>query len=271
MNKTKQYIVDAFTDTLFSGNQAAVCLPDESLSPDLMQKIAIEKNFSETAFAIKSSDGYNLRWFTPGGEIDLCGHATLGTAFAIMTQVEPEIDNIVFNTKSGVLTVTRSGDSYTMDFPRVEYKRIDVTQEMADAIGVMPKEAYLGRDLMMVLETENEVINLKPDMGKLEKLPGLLQGVTARSSKYDCVSRAFAPKLKVSEDPVTGSIHCMIAPYWASVLGKDSMVAYQASKRGGILYCQVLENGRINRRINIGGNCVLYANSILFLPTMRRV
>ncbi len=267
MKETKQYIVDAFTHTLFSGNQAAVCLPDVSLSPDLMQKIAIENNFSETAFAIKSSDGYNLRWFTPGGEIDLCGHATLGTAFAIMTQVEPEIDKIAFNTKSGVLTVTRSGDSYTMDFPQVEYKRIDVTQEMADAIGVMPKEAYLGRDLMMVLETGNEVINLNPDMEKLEKLPGLLQGVTARSSKYDCVSRAFAPKLKVPEDPVTGSIHCMIAPYWASVLGKDSIVAYQASKRGGILYCQILENGRIN----IGGNCVLYANSTLFLPTMRRV
>lgn len=262
MKEIRQYIVDAFTDKLFSGNQAAVCLPDEALSPELMQKIAIENNFSETAFAVKSDDGYDLRWFTPGGEIDLCGHATLGTAFAIMTQVSPEVDKIDFHTKSGLLTVIRSEESLTMNFPQAEYKRIEVTQDMADAIGVTPSEAYLGRDLMMVLASENEVINLKPDMSKVEKLPGLLQAVTAKSSKYDCTTRAFAPKLKVTEDPVTGSVHCMVAPYWASRLGKDSIIAYQASKRGGKLLCNILDDGRID----IGGNCVLFAKSTILLP-----
>lgn len=262
MKEIRQYIVDAFTDKLFSGNQAAVCLPDETLSPELMQKIAVENNFSETAFAVKSNDGYNLRWFTPGGEIDLCGHATLGTAFAIMTQVSPEVDKLDFHTKSGLLTVVRSGDSFTMDFPQVEYKRIEVTQDMADAIGVMPKEAYLGRDLMMVLSSEEDVINLNPDMGKVEKLPGLLQTVTAESLRYDCVTRTFAPKLKVTEDPVCGSTHCMVAPYWASRFGKDSIIAYQASKRGGTLLCNILKNGRID----IGGNCVLFAKSTILLP-----
>lgn len=262
MKEIKQYIVDAFTDKLFSGNQAAVCLPDEALSPELMQKIAVENNFSETAFAVKSNDGYDLRWFTPGGEIDLCGHATLGTAFAIMTQVSPEVDKLDFHTKSGVLTVVRSGDSFTMDFPQSEYKRIEVTKDMADAIGVMPKEAYLGRDLMMVLASEDEVINLNPDMGKVEKLPGLLQTVTAESRRYDCVTRTFAPKLKVTEDPVCGSTHCMVAPYWASRFGKDSIIAYQASKRGGTLLCNILKNGRID----IGGNCVLFAKSTILLP-----
>ena len=262
MKEIKQYIVGAFTDKVFSGNQAAVCLPDEVLSPELMQKIAVENNFSETAFAVKSDDGYDLRWFTPGGEIDLCGHATLATAFIIMTNISPEINKLDFHTKSGVLTVVRSGDSFTMDFPQSEYKRIEATQDMADAIGVMPKEAYLGRDLMMVLSSEEDVINLNPKMGKVEKLPGLLQTVTAESHLYDCVTRTFAPKLKVTEDPVCGSTHCMVAPYWASRLRKENIIAYQASKRGGTLLCNILKNGRID----IGGNCVLFAKSTILLP-----
>lgn len=252
---TPYYIADAFTDRLFSGNQAGVCLPEQEIEDSLMQKIAVENNFSETAFAIKSGDKYGLRWFTPGGEIDLCGHATLATAFIIMTEVDPQLDRVTFATKSGELTVTRHDDLYTMNFPTADYKRVDVSPDMSAAIGVMPSEAYLGRDLLMVLDSEDDVRRLNPDMEKLKRLPGLLQAVTAKGSRYDCVSRAFAPKLDVTEDPVTGSTHCMIAPYWASRLGKDTITAYQASKRGGEMLCRILPG----KRIDLSGKCVLYA------------
>lgn len=257
----RQYIADAFTDRLFSGNQAAVCLPQNQLESNLMQKIATENNFSETAFAVKTGKGYDLRWFTPGGEIDLCGHATLGTAFVIMTEVEPDCRKIAFSTKSGILTVERDGNLFKMNFPQAEYKKIEVTDEMEKAIGIRPLEAYLGRDLMMVLPAEEDVKTLEPDQSLLKQLPGLIQSVTARGRDYDCVSRIFAPKLAVAEDPVTGSTHCMIAPYWAKVLRKEVINAYQASKRGGKLICEILPEGRIN----ISGPCVLFSKATLYV------
>lgn len=257
----RQYIADAFTDQLFTGNQAAVCLPKTALDADLMQKIAIENNFSETAFAVKTDNGYDLRWFTPGGEIDLCGHATLGTAFVIMTEVEPECRKIDFSTKSGILTVERNGNLFKMNFPQVEYKRIEVTDDMEDAIGIRPLEAYLGRDLMMVLPSDDDVKSLRPDQTLLKQLPGLIQSVTAKGKNYDCVSRIFAPKLDVAEDPVTGSTHCMIAPYWAKVLDKTTINAYQASRRGGKLVCGIMPD----HRIDISGPCVLYSKAMLYL------
>lgn len=259
--KLRQYIADAFTDRLFSGNQAAVCLPQNPLDVELMQKIAIENNFSETAFAVKTENGYNLRWFTPGGEIDLCGHATLGTAFVIMTEVEHDCQKIDFSTKSGILTVERDGNLFKMNFPQSEYHKIDVTDEMEKAIGIRPLEAYLGRDLMMVLPSEDDVRNLKPDQSLLKQLPGLIQSVTAKAKEYDCVSRIFAPKLAVAEDPVTGSSHCMIAPYWSKVLGKKSINAYQASRRGGKLICEIMQDNRID----ISGPCVLYSKAVLYI------
>lgn len=224
-----------------------------------MQKIAIENNFSETAFAVKTDKGYDLRWFTPGGEIDLCGHVTLGTAFVIMTEVEPDCQKIDFYTKSGILTVERDGDLFKMNFPQAEYRKIEVTDEMEKAIGIRPLEAYLGRDLMMVLPSEDDIRNLNPDQSRLKQLPGLIQSVTARGKEYDCVSRIFAPKLAVAEDPVTGSTHCMIAPYWAEVLGKKIINANQASKRGGKLICRILPDDRIN----ICGPCILYSKAVL--------
>ena len=257
----KLYITDAFTDHLFAGNQAAVCLPSVPLDMELMQQIAIENNLSETAFAVKTQRGYDLRWFTPGGEIDLCGHATLGTAFIIMTEIEPTTRKIDFSTKSGILTVERIGDLFKMNFPQVQYKSVGITDNMERAIGVRPQEVYLGRDLLMVLPTEQDIRNLKPEMKLLKKLPGLIQSVTAKGLEYDCVSRIFAPKLDVMEDPVTGSTHCMIAPYWAKQLGKTKIKAYQASKRGGKLICEVLSDGRIN----ISGSCVLYSKATIFL------
>lgn len=258
----KQFIADAFTDRLFSGNQAAVCLPLNQLDDSLMQKIAIENNFSETAFAVKTPEGYHLQWFTPGGEINLCGHATLATASIIMTQIEPDTQKIDFSTKSGILSVERAGKLFKMNFPQAEYHKIDVTDDMEKAIGVRPLEAYLGRDLLMVLSSADDVRNLKPNMSRLAQLPGLIQSVTAKDNDgCDCVSRIFAPKLDVTEDPVTGSTHCMIAPYWAKRLGKTTINAYQASARGGKLLCEVLPDGRIN----ISGPCTLYSKGTIYV------
>lgn len=257
----RQFVADAFTDRLFSGNQAAVCLPEIPLSDELMQKIAVENNFSETAFAVKTPDGYDLRWFTPGGEIDLCGHATLATAFVIMTEIDPKSTSVTFMTKSDPLKVDRHGGMLTMNFPQAGYKRVDVTDDMTKAIGTAPVEAYLGRDLLMILPSETDVRELRPDMTALRLLPGLIQAVTARGSYYDCVSRVFAPKLKVAEDPVTGSTHCMIAPLWANKLHKSTISAFQASKRGGILTCDVLPDGRID----LSGPCTLYSKAIIYI------
>lgn len=257
----RQYIADAFTDRLFGGNQAAVCLPGSPLSEEQMRLIARENNFSETAFAVKTPDGYDLRWFTPGGEIDLCGHATLATAFIIMTEVSPRNSRIAFSTLSGILTVQKRGELYSMDFPQAQYHSIEVTDEMCRVFNCRPKMAFLGRDLLLVCDSENEVRDATPDVVAMRQLPGLCRAITARGAKYDCVSRVFAPELDVSEDPVTGSTHCMIAPYWAGVLGKNRIRAWQASRRGGQILCQILDNGRIE----LSGKCQLYSKGTIFI------
>ncbi len=255
-----QYVADAFTDKVFGGNPAAVCIMDAWLPYDLMMSITRENNLSETAFAVKNGDGYHLRWFTPGGEIDLCGHATLGTAFVIMNYVDTSISSVTFDTLSSRLTVTKNGDLYEMDFPAYELKPVEVTPAMGEAIGVMPVAAFMGRDLLCVLENEEQVRKYTPDMDKVKGLDGLLLHTTAQGSDYHCVSRSFAPKLNVNEDPVCGSGHCHIAPYWFSRLNTDSIVACQASPRGGVLYCR-MDNGRIR----MSGKAVLYSRAELFI------
>lgn len=259
----KMYIADAFTDRLFHGNPAAVCLVDHWPDEKLMMQIAMENRFSETAFTIRRAPSqYDLRWFTPGGEIDLCGHATLATAFIIFQTAAPQnTDTITFTTtKSGQLTVTKIDDRYEMSFPSYELKQLPVTEEMTAAFGKQPKEAYLGRDLLCVFDHPDDVVNMQPDQEKLTKLPGLLQNVTAPGHQYDCVSRSFAPKLKVPEDPVCGSGHCHIIPYWAKRLGRNQLVAYQASERGGILYCTYE-----GARTKLAGKVVLYSSGELHL------
>ena len=257
----KQYVVDAFTDKVFAGNPAAVCVMQEWLPDELMMSITKENNLSETAFAVKEAEGrYKLRWFTPGGEIDLCGHATLGTAFVIMNYYDTNLDQIIFSTMSGELVVEKKKDLYQMDFPAYELKEVDVTDAMTDAIGCRPGKAYMGRDLLCVLDNEKTVIDLKPDLAKVKELDGLLLHVTAAGSEYDCVSRSFAPKLNVPEDPVCGSGHCHIVPYWSSATGKDEIVAYQASSRGGILYCRVE-----GERIKMSGHVAVYSAAELFV------
>lgn len=252
----KQYIIDCFTDRVFYGNQAAVCVTDVPLPDSLMKNIARENNFSETAFAFKEGGGYRLRWFTPAEEIDLCGHATLGTAFALFNFCNIRSQEISFETLSGTLTVRRRGDLYEMGFPAYNYKPIDVTDEMERAFGARPLEAYIARDLMAVFDSENIIRNMKPDMERLAALPGLGAAVTAPGSEYDCVSRFFAPKVHIPEDPVTGSAHCMIAPFWGQRFGKDSITAFQASERTGTLYCTLSGD-----RVIIGGRAVLFAVS----------
>ena len=235
----KQYIVDAFTDQVFHGNQAAICIMEQWVTEDLMMNITRENNFSETAFAVKEGEKYHLRWFTPGGEIDLCGHATLACAYVLFRFYIPNAEKVVFSTLSGDLIVKRNGDLLEMEFPAYKLEKIPVTQAMIDAIGVTPSEAYMGRDLLCVFDDEKTVRNLQPDMNKLLNLDGLLLQVTAPGKNTDSVSRSFAPKLNVTEDPVCGSGHCHIVPYWAKRLNKSSIVAYQASKRGGTLYCKM--------------------------------
>ena len=252
----KQYTVDAFTNEVFHGNPAAVCILPEWLQDDVMRKIAEENNLSETAFAVKEGARYRLRWFTPGGEIDLCGHATLATAFVLLSFYEPEKDRIVFSTLSGDLTVVKKGALFEMEFPRYTLTQVPVTRAMTEAIGMEPIEAYQARDLLCVLPSEADVIRCTPDLEKAAHLDGLLLHTTAPGEKTDCVSRSFAPKLKVAEDPVCGSGHCHIIPYWASKLGKDHLVAYQASKRGGTLYCRV-----DGENIILAGQAVLFAQS----------
>ena len=258
----KQFIADAFTDKIFGGNPAAVCVLKNFPSAELMLDIARENNLSETAFVVKDKNFYRLRWFTPATEIDFCGHATLATGFVILTCIEPNLNFVEFETLSGKLTVTKVDGLFEMNFPAYSYKKIPVTQNMVDAIGSEIYEAYISRDLLLVLKSADAVKNLKPDFNKLCKLEGMIQAVTAKSSdeNFDCVSRIFAPKIGIDEDPVTGSTHCMIAPYWAEKLGKNFIKARQVSSRGGTLHCKILGD-----RVKISGNAVLFAESNLYV------
>ena len=256
----RQYVVDAFTNSVFHGNQAAVCVLEKWPSEELMMNITRENNFSETAFTVKEGEKWHLRWFTPGGEIDLCGHATLGTAFVLLNFYEREADKVVFTTLSGELIVTRKGGLYEMEFPAYKLRPTTVTTAMEEALGVPIREAYIARDLLCVLDEEQTIWGLNPDLEKIKQIDGLLLHVTAKGEKEDCISRSFGPKLNIPEDPVCGSGHCHIIPYWADMLGKEELVARQASKRGGILYCRKEGN-----KIFIAGNAVLYSVDELYI------
>ncbi len=256
----KQYIVDAFTDTVFKGNPAAVCVLREWISAPLMQNIAKENNLSETAFTVKKGREYELRWFTPGGEIDLCGHATLGAAFVLLNFIELQHDTICFKTKSGKLIVKKTNDLYEMNLPAYKLTEVPVTDEMEQAIGFRPEQAWLGRDLVCVMKDEKQVKTATPDEESVKKLDGLLLHLTAQSSGYDCVTRSFAPKLNVAEDPVCGSGHCHVIPLWAQKTGKNKLSAFQGSKRSGVLYCRMEKD-----RVFLAGKAVLYSKAEIFV------
>ena len=260
----KQYIVDAFTSRPFSGNPAAVCVMDCWPDEEYMMRLAMENNLSETAFLVREAQAYRLRWFTPGTEVELCGHATLASAFVVLNFLEPEEDQVSFDTLSGRLTVRRNGSGYEMDFPAGEQHQIPVSDEMEQAFGARPVKAVTGLDLVCVFGDEETVRNMQPDQEKLKALPGRIQNATARGRDTDCVSRSFCPKLSIPEDPVCGSAHCQIAAYWGAELGKPEILAYQASRRGGTLRCT-----RMGDRMSICGEAVLVAVSeIAALPQM---
>ncbi|OAM31563.1 phenazine biosynthesis protein [Eikenella longinqua] len=256
----KQYTVDAFTDRVFGGNPAAVCVADAFPSEDLMRNIAKENNLSETAFVVPQGDAFALRWFTPECEIDLCGHATLATAFVIDRFVAPSRATLDFHTRSGILRVRKQGGRFAMDFPAFALEKIDIPAHIGNVLGIVPQEAYLGRDLLCVFEDEAQIRAAQPDFAAMLGLDGVLLHITAPGKDYDCVSRSFAPKHGVNEDPVCGSGHCHIFPYWAERLGKSELVGHQASKRGGVLHGQVGGG-----RVVLSGSAVLFAQSEIFV------
>jgi PhzF family phenazine biosynthesis protein len=238
--KIRMYQVDAFTEKLFHGNPAAVCPLDAWLPDNLMQQIAMENNLAETAFFVKENGRYRIRWFTPALEVDLCGHATLATAFVICNHENSAADTVEFDSRSGVLSVRKNGDLLTLNFPSDPPKRMAVPHEWISGTGVEPVESYHGKsDYMLVYSAQEEIERMQPDMAKIAKIPARGIIVTAEGRDVDFVSRFFAPQSGVAEDPVTGSAHTTLTPYWAERLGKDELTAMQLSKRRGWLQCRL--------------------------------
>ena len=251
----KIFQVDAFTERPFAGNPAGVCILPEPRDDPWMQNVAREMNVSETAFLQRRGDGFNLRWFTPAVEVDLCGHATLASAHTLWEQgvIGPE-DAAWFHTRSGLLTARRQGEWIELDFPSLPDKRSKVPPGLPKALGTKPK--YVGRsrfDYIVEVSSEGTVRKLKPDFTRLSTLPirGLIVTAKATTEPYDFVSRFFAPRAGINEDPVTGSAHCVLGPFWRDRLGKNELLAYQASARGGIIRVRVGD-----KRVYIGGKAV---------------
>lgn len=246
---------DAFTSKPFAGNPAAVCRLPEPRDDCWMQSVAREMNLSETAFLLREKDGYNLRWFTPAVEVDLCGHATLASAHVLWESGELKPDlQARFHTRSGLLTAERKGDWIEMDFPAQPEQAAVAPPELARALGAKP--VYVGKnqsDYLLEVDSEETLRALRPDFARLETVPARGIIVTSRSAspEFDFVSRFFAPQSGVPEDPVTGSAHCCLGPYWARKLGRDEFVAYQASARGGVVRVRVE-----GKRVRLGGQAV---------------
>lgn len=252
--KLKIYQIDAFAESVFEGNPAAVVPLSSWIEADTMQKIAAENNLAETAFYVSNEDHFEIRWFTPATEVDLCGHATLATAAVLFNHEGCESDKVVFDSRSGALTVTRSGDLLTLDFPSDPVTETELTDNINRCFATNPIAAYRGKsDLMLVFDTEEEIRELTPDLRALELLPYRGICVTAKGNSADFVSRFFAPQSGIDEDPVTGSAHTTLVPYWSGVLEKKSLTAHQVSARSGILYC---ENS--GERVKISGHTVTY-------------
>lgn len=249
----KYYVVHAFTETVFHGNPAGVCVLDKPVSVQLMQKIAAENHLPETAFLLKDGQNFSLRWFTPLNEIDLCGHATLAAAYVVFHFMDPHALVVEFQTMSGSLRVCKNHDRYDMRFPVKFPEKITPSAFITERINVSPVELYSERDLYVVLENEEKVLSYEPDYTLLAQLNQWLGIVlTAKGKNTDFVSRYFCPELR-EDDPVTGSSHCSLIPLWAKKLHKDVMVARQLSGRQGILYCENRQN-----EVIISGNACLY-------------
>lgn len=255
------YQVDAFASRPFEGNPAAVCPLTEWLPDATMQALAMENNLAETAYFVKTGERYHLRWFTPEIEMDLCGHATLASAWVILNRLEPRRSEVRFDTRSGELVVARDGDRLSMDFPSRPPKPVEPWPGLVAAVGGKPRQVLAARDYLLVYETEQEILDLKPDFNALLSSDRLVIVTAAGSGEVDFVSRFFAPSAGINEDPVTGSAHCTLIPYWAGRLGKSELRARQVSRRGGDLWCR-----HAGDRVAMAGYGVLVLEGKVLLP-----
>jgi PhzF family phenazine biosynthesis protein len=263
MHELPIYQVDAFSSALFGGNPAAVCPLDAWLPDATMQRIAAENNLSETAFFVPEGDGYALRWFTPVLEVDLCGHATLASGFVVLEELAPGSDGVVFDSpRSGRLPVRRDGERLSLDFPAQAPEPHAADARLSAALGRAPAALMASRDTYLAIyETADAVRALAPDMRALHQLGGYVIATAPGAGDVDFVSRFFAPRAGIDEDPVTGSAHCVLAPYWASRLGKTSLYANQVSRRGGELWLTL-----DGARVHIAGHARLYMRGTIYLP-----
>ena len=258
------YQIDAFTNVAFKGNPAAVVPFDAWPADSVMQNIALENNLAETAFFIPNGDSFDLRWFTPTVEMDLCGHATLATAYLLFEILGTDKKILRFQTRSGELTVEKAGDRYVMDFPSRPASPAEAPDGLFEAIGAEPKEVLKSRDYLLVFESEEQVKAIKPNFEALSAVDAHGVIVTAKGNSSDFVSRFFAPAVGVAEDPVTGSTHCTLIPYWAEKLGKNELFARQVSQRGGELFCELRGD-----RVRIGGHAALYLKGEIYIEEAR--
>jgi PhzF family phenazine biosynthesis protein len=259
--KLALYQVDAFASSIFAGNPAAVCPLDEWLPDKTMQNIAAENNLSETAFFVRAQDGFDLRWFTPAVEVDLCGHATLASAYVLYEHLGEKSEQLTFTTKSGKLTVTRKGEFLAMELPTRAPIALEANRELIRALGAEPAAILGARDYLVVYDSEQDVHALQPDMAGLMNIDRFAVIATAPGNSCDFVSRFFAPAKGVPEDPVTGSAHCTLVPYWAERLAKTNLHAKQISRRGGELFCEMRGD-----RVEIAGRCALYLIGSIYVP-----
>jgi predicted PhzF superfamily epimerase YddE/YHI9 len=256
------YQVDAFTDRAFGGNPAGVVMLESWLPDDVLQLVAAENNLSETAFLVRSGGGFELRWFTPAVEVDLCGHATLAPAFVLFTELGHAGSRIEFQTRrSGVLGADWDGKIVMLDFPSRPGEACGAPAALIEGLGHIPREVRKSRDYLAVLGSEEDVRTLSPDFPRIATLDCLGVIATAKGTDVDFVSRFFAPGAGIDEDPVTGSAHSTLIPYWAEKLGKSRMVARQLSARGGTIFCEMR-----GERVGIGGHAVLFSRAQLLLP-----
>ncbi|MDN5291685.1 MAG: hypothetical protein PWQ06_1924 [Anaerophaga sp.] len=254
--------VDAFTSHVFSGNPAAVVPLHEWLPDDVLQQIAMENNLSETAFFVPEDDGYHIRWFTPSVEVNLCGHATLATSHVLYNHLDYSGKMIRFHSRSGDLSVRREGDYYLLDFPSDKPETVEKDEFLLKAFDRNPVEVLKGKaDFLVVFDDEHYVREVVPDMDMIKKLDAEGVIITSRSEgEFDFVSRFFAPRLGIPEDPVTGSAHTVLIPYWSDRIGKDTLAARQVSNRGGVLKCRYPGD-----RVEIGGRACTYLEGIIYL------
>ena len=256
------YQIDAFASKLFEGNPAAVCPLDEWLPDEIMQSIATENNLSETAFYIPKDSGFHIRWFTPASEVDLCGHATLATAYVLFNILCYEKDKIEFDSKSWILTVVKDNGWLVMDFPAQPPVPCDIPEEIVKAFTATPIECLRSEDLIVVFESESDVESANPDFELLKKLDLRGVAITAKSTRYDFVARFFAPKYGIPEDPVTGSAYTQLAPYWESKIGSKLFSVKQVSSRGGELTCAIVDD-----RVLISGKAIKYLEGKIKIET----